>query len=230
MPKIKLVIFDAGDVLYDWSGWLDVFDEEIRKFSKKHSVKFPLNHHEIWDSKDIGKAASVGRISLKEAHRRHLKAIGLPENLTKEYHELDKKALRSIKPKDRETRNVLLELKKKGYKIAVLSDTPHTKSQKEFILELVGLDDLFDEISVSSEIGHTKPNKEAYLAVLNYFRAKPSEVVFVAHDKDELVGAKKLGIKTISYQGHESGDFVIQGFEEILDIVEKLNYKLQPPK
>lgn len=220
--SVKLIIFDAGDILYDWSKWLKTFEEELEKFSKKHKINFPKNHHEIWDSGDIGKSAAVGKISLKEAHRRHLKRMGLPENLTDEYHELDKKTLRSIKLKDRNIRDIILKLRKRAYKIAVLSDTPHPKSYKEIVLKIVRLSDLFDEIFVSSEIGHKKPDKEAYFAVLNHFRVKPSETVFVAHDEDELVGAKKLGIKTISYQGHESGDFVIQNFKEILEVVENL--------
>lgn len=221
MP-IKLIIFDAGDVLYNFS-WLEVFNREIKKFVKKHGLKHSVeDFHKSWYDENIGKPAATGKISLREAHRRHLKKMGIPEDLLDEYEEIDFKALKNLKIKDSKIKETILKLKKKGYKIAVLSDTPHPKDHKKIMLDIVGLDGIFDEIFVSSELGHTKPDKEAYLIVLNHFHAKPSETVFVAHDEDELIGAKKLGIKTISYQGHKSGDFVIQNFKEILEVVENL--------
>jgi FMN phosphatase YigB (HAD superfamily) len=35
--------------------------------------------------------------------------------------------------------------------------------------------------------------------VLNYFKVKPEETIFVGHDKEKIKGARKLGIKTISF-------------------------------
>jgi putative hydrolase of the HAD superfamily len=81
---------------------------------------------------------------------------------------------------------------------------------------------MFDRIFTSAELGYEKPDKETYLSVLDAFGVKPNEAVFVAHDEDELVGAKKLGIKTISYQGHESGDFVVQKFEDIPKVLKEI--------
>jgi HAD superfamily hydrolase (TIGR01509 family) len=49
-----------------------------------------------------------------------------------------------------------------------------------------------------SLIGYEKPHPKAYLAVLNYFKVKPEEAIFVWHDKEEMEGARKLGIRTIS--------------------------------
>lgn len=219
---IKLIIFDAGDILYNFN-WLEVFNKEIKKFVKKHKLRNSVeDFHRYWNSEDISKSADTGKISLREANRRHLKKLGIPENLLDEYQEIDFKALKNLKIKDSKIKETILKLKEKGYKVAVLSDTPHSKDHKKIMLDIVGLDGVFDEIFVSSELGHTKPDKESYLTVMKHFGAKPNETVFVGHDEDELVGAKKLGIKTISYQGHYSGDFGIRNFEEILDVVEKL--------
>lgn len=221
MPKIKLVIFDAGDILYDYKERFKEFIRDLEKLWKDNGANIE-RHGDFWETENIGWAASVGKISLDDARRRQLKALGLPERLLDKYNKIDVKAMKKLEPKDSKIREIILEIKKRGYKVAVLSDTPQNKKTKKFMMEVIGVGDLFDEIFVSSEIGHMKPDKEAYFAVLNHFGLKTSEVVFVAHDEDELMGAKELGIKTISYQGHKSGDFLIKKFGEILGVLEKL--------
>jgi putative hydrolase of the HAD superfamily len=128
-----------------------------------------------------------------------------------------------MKLKDPEAKDAIMELKKRGYKVAILTDSPHTTPTQHEMLSTIGMGGMFDGIFVSCELGHMKPDKEAYEAVLNAFNVKPSESVFVAHDEDELVGAKKVGIKTISYKGHDSGDFAIESLKEIPKILEKIN-------
>ena len=214
---IKLIIFDAGDILYDWHYWSKYFGKRFQKLLKTHGVKDIENEGKLWDR--VAVDANTGKISLQEAHGRHLVNLGLSKNLVAEYEKLDREALAKLKVKDTKTREILTELKARGYKIAILSDTPHSKSTKNWIIKNIGLGELFDAIFVSSEIGHMKPDKEAYFTVLNSFKIKPTEAVFVGHDEDELVGAKKIGMKTISYLGHHSGDFVIKKFSEILDVV-----------
>jgi len=221
MPRIKLVIFDAGDILYDYRKSFKEFFKNLEKLWEKHGVAFEKGN-DLWETEDIGWAASIGKISIDEARRKQLRAFGMSEELLDEYNQIDIESMKKLESKDPEIREVILKIKEKGYKVAVLSDTPQNKKTKKFMMEVIGVGDLFDEIFVSSEIGHMKPDKEAYFAVLDHFGLRSDEAVFVAHDEDELVGAKKLKIKTISYQGHESGDFNIQKFKEILDVLEKL--------
>lgn len=77
--KIKLIIFDAGDILYN-SNWLEVFNKEIKKFVKKHKLRHSVeDFHRHWNSEDISKPADTGKIGLREANRRHLKKLGIPK-------------------------------------------------------------------------------------------------------------------------------------------------------
>jgi HAD superfamily hydrolase (TIGR01509 family) len=57
----------------------------------------------------------------------------------------------------------------------------------------------YNKLFLSNLIGYEKPHPKTYLTVLNYFKVKPKEAIFVGHDKEEMEGAKKLGIKTISF-------------------------------
>lgn len=220
---IKLVIFDAGDIIYDWKEAFKIFDEEFKKFFKRHEVQLREDYNKLWNTEYIGRAATTGKIDLKEAHRRELKELGMAEEFFDEMSDVDKKVLSNIKLKDPEAKETIEHLKKSGYKVAILTDSPHKKGTQHEILETIGMGGLFDGIFISCEIGHMKPDKEAYMAVLDAFKLNPSEAVFVAHDEDELVGAKKVGIKTISYRNIKFGDFVIQSLKEISGILEKIS-------
>jgi len=57
----------------------------------------------------------------------------------------------------------------------------------------------FHNIYKSFEIGYKKPNKEAFLYVLEKNDAKPEECVFIDDIQANIDGAEKLGIKSILY-------------------------------
>jgi len=57
----------------------------------------------------------------------------------------------------------------------------------------------FHNIFRSFEIGHRKPNKEAFLHVLEKINAKPEECVFVDDLKANVDAANELGIKGVLY-------------------------------
>lgn len=217
---IKLIIFDAGDILYDWQGWFEYFGKKASAFLKNHNAKIVDENNELWN--DLGKLASVGKISLHEAHKRYLARLGVSEKFVDEYEKIDKEGLKHLKLKENSIPETLTKLKENGLRVAVLSDTPHMIDTKKFMLSHVGLENFFDGIFISSEIGHQKPDREAYETVLKYFNVKPTETIFVGHDEDELAGAKVIGLKTVSYRGHSSADFVIKKFSELLGVVESL--------
>jgi len=58
----------------------------------------------------------------------------------------------------------------------------------------------YDKLFLSHLIGYEKPHPKAYIKVLEYFKVKPEETLFVGHDREEIEGAKKVGIKTISWK------------------------------
>ncbi|MGH2639482.1 MAG: HAD family hydrolase [Rhabdochlamydiaceae bacterium] len=217
---IKLVIFDANKVLYDIGPMFAYFSEAQSKFLEKHGIKDIENASKLWGG--LGKATMLGKMLMKDAHREYLSRLGLPEGLLDEYRAIDKKAFEKAVLTDPDAREALSKLKKSDCKIAVLSDSGRSAVEMDEMFRHIGLSDMFDKIFVSSEIGHKKPDKEAYEEVLRFFNARPEEAVFVGHESDELDGAKALGMKAISYKGDPS-DFVVQSLLEIPGIVERLN-------
>lgn len=213
---IKLVIFDAGGVLYKGSN--EVVDKAVENFLKKHGVHDIKRSNEIWF--EVEKLLAIGKISLREAHKRWLEGVGLSKDLVDEWVEVDKK---EIWRKFRRTSGInrLLRKLKKKYILAVLSDTIDSKQEKIEKMEIVGVDHrVFDEIFTSHDLGVCKPNKKAFLAVLKKFNVKPREALFISDACDELEGAKKMGIVAVGFNC-DGGDYKIKKLNEINKILQK---------
>lgn len=121
--------------------------------------------------------------------------------------------------------NVLINLKKNGKRICLISnaDVIDVRYWKESPLH-----NLFDETIFSYEAECLKPEKEIYNIALNKMNAKPEECIFIGDGgSNELKGAKELGIKTIltTYllkrnekelnKLNEFADYHIEDFREI---------------
>jgi len=111
--------------------------------------------------------------------------------------------------------------------VALLSDTVHSLATKLELLRRLGLkkDEHYDEVFLSNSMGYAKPHPRAYEIVLSRFKAKPHETLFVGHDEDEIEGAKRLGIRTISFKGCRGADFYIEDLREVLSIAKALKGK-----
>ena len=96
------------------------------------------------------------------------------------------------------------EIKNKGYKTAIISNTSgiiFRKYQENFFG--VNLENLFDEIIISSEVKQLKPDKSIYETALTKENVKPSEAVMIDDSNRYLEGANQLGIHTIYFESNE---------------------------
>jgi putative hydrolase of the HAD superfamily len=90
--------------------------------------------------------------------------------------------------------NMLKNLKTNGYVTAVLSDTfPY---MSDIIRERNGYD-YFDKVYLSYEVGFVKPQKEFYELAVKDLNVLPGECIFIDDNKDNLLPAEKLGMKTV---------------------------------
>lgn len=88
----------------------------------------------------------------------------------------------------------LLDLQKTAPLIALSN---HRSEWIRPVLIENNLNQYFQEIFISSEIGVVKPDPESIEYVLNQLNAQAEEVVFVDDKERNLKTAKKLGVKTI---------------------------------
>ena len=123
------------------------------------------------------------------------------------------------------TKQTLIRLKEKGFKLAIVTDAPRMKAWNR--LCSMSLDDFFDIVVCFEDTGKLKPNKEPFLLALKRLKLKPNQAIYVGDNPNrDIKGAKKAGIKTIyaSYGNKRTikaikPDYVINNIRDIVDIV-----------
>jgi putative hydrolase of the HAD superfamily len=100
---------------------------------------------------------------------------------------------------DPDAPGVLRELRGRGLKIGVLSNTMWPRTHHERIFDRDGVLDLIDGAVYSSEIPWTKPHPEAFLAAMAAVGVtEPGECVFVGDRPfDDVHGARAAGMRTV---------------------------------
>lgn len=119
---------------------------------------------------------------------------------------------------------LLKELKQKGYKLGLLSDTDFAPGWKEKRFKASGLADYFDILVVAGETNpEAKPSPQPFLEVLKRLNIKREQAVHVGDNQEtDIKGAKAAGIDAIwiDWQGNPNGNkygaqAVAKGFPEL---------------
>lgn len=104
-----------------------------------------------------------------------------------------------------ETIEVLEKLKKKGIKVALISDSTPTIKR---VVEKFGLADYFDEMMFSFDTGLLKTDPEMYHKLVEKLGVKPDEVVVIGDSiPTDIIGAKNAGLKTILLDRRNKREF-----------------------
>ena len=100
---------------------------------------------------------------------------------------------------DPEAAAVLEELRARGIRTALLSNTHWPRSFHEHFLERDGLVDLLDVRLYSSELRYMKPHPSAFLEALTLLGVgDPARTVFVGdRPYDDISGAQRVGMRTV---------------------------------
>ncbi len=101
------------------------------------------------------------------------------------------------------------ELRKKRIKIFILSNNFKERTQyyRENFKEIF---DAVDKTYFSWETGFVKPDKQAYLNILNEHDLKPEECIYIDDSDANIEAAKSIGIKAFKYQGLNALKSIIQ--------------------
>lgn len=99
---------------------------------------------------------------------------------------------------------LILKLKKAGYKTAILSNTSGLV-MRPTIKSYFGRDinDLFDEVVISSEVGLLKPDPAIYKLVMKKLGTTPPESVFIDDAEEYLLPARNLGMTAILFRSNQ---------------------------
>jgi len=119
---------------------------------------------------------------------------------------------------------VLLKLKSKGIKLAIVTDAPRLKAWLRLMAMKIG--NFFDIVVAYEDTKELKPSNLPFEAALKKLRVKPEECLMVGDlPHRDIEGAKKLGMKTcFAKYGNpkvrkSDADYEINDIKELLRIV-----------
>lgn len=188
MQKIKAVFSDGGNIVFhNLKGWsYDVIHRHLPDLS-----------YEQWRAGFLPykiKVQTLPNYSKNEAVSDYLTSIGQPELI---------EAVKAELP-DEDSGIELIPNVKTTLKKLYLAKTPFiilTDAGKRSIelmpgLVTCGIDKYVTDVISSKDLGIRKPHPDFFNYALAKHNLKKEDVIFVAHDDDELEGAHKLGFQT----------------------------------
>jgi len=97
---------------------------------------------------------------------------------------------------------VLTELKKKGYKLGIITNTVTSREEHvRMALRKIDVEKYFDAILTSVDVGHEKPDERIFMTALRKLRVKPNEAVMVGNRIGaDIMGGNRMGMKTILFK------------------------------
>lgn len=174
---VKNVIFDVGGVLLEWNP---------AKFLKQ--MELPSHFVQVFESL-LWAMHDGGLVSREEL------VAKLPEHVDREVFLCCIKKLAPFLAPIPETIDLLHALRRKGYKVYILSNMPEEMHQ-----ELTQLHDFFaypEGQLFSYQVKAIKPQPQIYEALLQRYKLYPKESVFIDDRLDNVVAAERLQIKAI---------------------------------
>ncbi|MEN6457566.1 MAG: HAD family hydrolase [Thermoguttaceae bacterium] len=213
----RAIIFDMGDIFFDATPWRRGITEYLQ--TENVPIDYPTFCRR-WEAKLVD--VYLGRRPYWEAFAEFMADLGLsPSKVEAAIAFAHRKAAtvekRVLFDGVAET---LRQLKERGVKLAVLSDSESHEPVVRRRLADLGIERHLDAVVTSVDIGCVKPQPEAFAAALGQLETSASETIFVGHDVDELDGAMRCGLTAVAFN-HEPGvtaDRHIAQFRQLLDL------------
>jgi putative hydrolase of the HAD superfamily len=118
-----------------------------------------------------------------------------------------------------------LTLLKPRYALALLTNGAAGAQREK--LRVLGIEQLFDSVVISAEVGFAKPGPEVFRAVLDKLGVEPADVWHVGDNlHSDVAGAKASGLTAVWLNRHGIGrkpggpepDYEVQGLPELLSL------------
>ena len=184
---VRNVIFDLGGVVFDWNP--DHIVSRVQPVPElRAALKDALFGHADWRMFDRG--------TLTEPEL--IQRLQLRLGSTRAEVEVILDAVRNSLVEKPETLELIRALQGQGTPLYCLSNMPasiytHLRQRHSFW-------DLFNGIVISGEVQMMKPEPEVFLHLLEKYKLRPEETVFVDDLLANIEAAKQVGLRTILFK------------------------------
>ena len=221
MKKYKYIFLDWGYTLI--SSFKNV-DDKINNILEKYNLKWD-DIFKKWKSYQI--LNSLGKITEEAIYE----DLSLILKISKEDLKKIDMLLLESHVLDKETKDTVVKLHEKGYYLGIISN--NSVRNVKYILKREGIENYFNKIVISEEVGERKPNLKIYLKAFEDIPKEEYEKIIFVSDEilEDLLGVKILGVKTVWYEQTIINkwkkkeeiliepDYKIKSIKELLDIV-----------
>jgi len=190
MKNIKAIIFDAYGTLFDVNSAAENCKDKIGDKWERFANYWRITQLEYsWLRSLMKKHKDFWQIT-EDSLDKSMKNFQINPAMKNELLDLYK-----ILSTFSEVKEVLTELKKKGYKLAILSNgTP------DLLNELVKSNDLekiFDDLFSIEQVGIYKPDSKVYDMPIKKYRIKKNEVLFLSANTWDVSGGGNYGYNSV---------------------------------
>lgn len=217
--RFRGVIFDMGDVLYDATPWRRALAAALQREGVAVTYEQLV---EAWEAQLVD--VYRGRAAYWDRFEALMDGLGVSEARRAVVRDEARDRAASVQVGRAAFPGVaatLDRLRAAGVRLAVLSDTERRREAVERSLDELGLGGRFDAVVTSRDLGHVKPEPEAYRAAAQALGLPLEACAFVAHDVDELDGARAIGLFAVAFN-HAPGaeaDAYLDRFEDLTGLV-----------
>ena len=190
MKNIKAIIFDAYGTLFDVNSAAEKCKDKIGDKWERFANYWRTTQLEYtWLRSLMNRHKDFWQVT-EDSLDKSMKAFKIDPSMRNELLNLYK--ILSTFP---EVKEVLQNLKKKDYKLAILSNGTPT-----LLNELVAsnnLDNIFDDIFSIEEVGIYKPDSKVYNLPIKKYQIKKDEVAFLSANTWDVSGGGNYGYSSI---------------------------------
>ncbi|WP_102262448.1 HAD family hydrolase [Mesobacillus jeotgali] len=194
---MKAVLFDFDGTLADTLPVCFLaFESVFKKFDDRD-----VTTEEI---KSMFGPSETGIIRENLKNTNHEKAIELYYEIYRDRHE-------NLVPKNEEIYTLLIELKKRGYKLGIV--TGKARKSLDISLEYLELNNIFDVIVTGDDVVLPKPHPEGVNKALEELGVSNTEAIFLGDSDADILAGKHANVPTIGVQwlpNFQTIDFSIQ--------------------
>jgi len=220
MKNIKAIIFDAYGTLFDVNSAAEKCKEKIGDKWEDFANYWRVTQLEYtWLRSLMNRHKDFWQVT-EDSLSKSMKKYEIDQNMRSELLNLYK--ILSTYP---EVEKTLEELKRKNFKLAILSNgTPDLLNQ---LVKSNSLQEFFNDIFSIETVGIYKPNADVYNIPIKKYNISKNEVLFLSSNTWDVSGGGNFGYKSIWVNRNSnifdnldySPEFELKNLKDLLDII-----------